>query len=1069
MKTWQRIKVLDKFEFPIEIDLYDYLEDDFKLKTSHDYCTYELFSVIIHSGSAYGGHYHTYIRDVQNIGNWLNDDVKKTQENEQEEQEIYLIRESLDDEHLDYLKYDSPKELLKAFLYEKSKYNYYKIDSLCGELSKQAGITWNKVYKQKYGPINKFLKKHNEAFELNADETQVKLKLHKCINEILSYNYENSLKEKELQQKFNESVDLNTENNTSNQIDKPVNGYCWFDFDDSRVKPIKTEKLKSQFEGKESAYMLFYRKKSLNSFKTPSIPEWIEPEINLLNENLAQQRVNHEKELNQVYLSVFLDSDLYFTDKTPLTVENVIILFDDNELKNDKFKIDKRSKKIPELKECLINYCTNSNAQIESNYPSEGRRNTILNYMLSNDQISFYVCKQTSQNLLFLSSKITTNEDVINFLKNCSPNDSLVLSANQETQNRFQVGYSYEPIKLKIKYFDKNLSPIETNDVILIKTTKISTLKEIVGSNFCINNEKSFTLITQNNKNHQFSLLDTFQNEKQLSDFGFKAGDCVCVDNLDLKAFGTPTKSKEDEIKINVLSCISSSRSSLQSLIINKADTVESVKIQIISLMGIELSCFEDCHLRYYDLAESSCRTFEAAIEYLANEMTNFNQIHSGNVLYDNELIDKLVAKLETYYVENSFLFMLCNGRAPKGPDEINIKILKNEIIIAEIISTKESHVKDLVDSLFIQLKYDEIQKSQHYLKTVNWLGDPDKILNALDKPISEYNLENNSCLALVTGQLIPLGSVKINLWKYNLSQDSNGIHDFVVKHFLDLQSYKQKFELITDFVLKSDTKIEDLKMKINELINGISEPSDEFNFRLRLLKKQLIKKSNIEVMRLKKNLIENHKTINQLNLQTNEIDLCMQELESSSGPMNQGIILLDCVEFSLTDKNYKSYKEICWNVNNGASLTSLKQSIANEFNLEQSATFQMQIAKRLIDKCDWQLIKDAQANEESKTQQKGNKKKQSGKQQQQQSSKSNLKNAPYLMDDGDLIVFSLNDANKVLINRDFFSEFDQQYHDKLKKATRNVDFFAQKDKSNTKQPRNRRPEVGITIKTDIF
>ena len=32
---------------------------------------YELFSVVIHRGSAHGGHYHAYIRDVDNLGTWI--------------------------------------------------------------------------------------------------------------------------------------------------------------------------------------------------------------------------------------------------------------------------------------------------------------------------------------------------------------------------------------------------------------------------------------------------------------------------------------------------------------------------------------------------------------------------------------------------------------------------------------------------------------------------------------------------------------------------------------------------------------------------------------------------------------------------------------------------------------------------------------------------------------------------------------------------------------------------------------------------------------------------------------
>ena len=31
---------------------------------------YELFSVVVHSGSTYSGHYTALIRDVDNLGNW---------------------------------------------------------------------------------------------------------------------------------------------------------------------------------------------------------------------------------------------------------------------------------------------------------------------------------------------------------------------------------------------------------------------------------------------------------------------------------------------------------------------------------------------------------------------------------------------------------------------------------------------------------------------------------------------------------------------------------------------------------------------------------------------------------------------------------------------------------------------------------------------------------------------------------------------------------------------------------------------------------------------------------------
>lgn len=44
---------------------------------------------------------------------------------------------------------------------------------------------------------------------------------------------------------------------------QPFRGQAWFDFNDSRVHPIYEKSLEKQFSGRESAYMLFYRRRSL--------------------------------------------------------------------------------------------------------------------------------------------------------------------------------------------------------------------------------------------------------------------------------------------------------------------------------------------------------------------------------------------------------------------------------------------------------------------------------------------------------------------------------------------------------------------------------------------------------------------------------------------------------------------------------------------------------------------------------------------------------------------------------------------------------------------------------------
>ena len=105
---------------------------------SDEYSKYELFSIIIHSGSAYGGHYHTYIKDMEGLGNWNIDEIindeKKTKNKkaflDNDFKEIRLVRVNHGDEDIDYLKYENPLELMKAFIYNNYAYKQIKIESI---------------------------------------------------------------------------------------------------------------------------------------------------------------------------------------------------------------------------------------------------------------------------------------------------------------------------------------------------------------------------------------------------------------------------------------------------------------------------------------------------------------------------------------------------------------------------------------------------------------------------------------------------------------------------------------------------------------------------------------------------------------------------------------------------------------------------------------------------------------------------------------------------------------------------------------------------------------------------
>lgn len=70
-ETWTRKKLEDKFEYPLEIDMSKYTSKQAKDDdSSPESNTYELKSIVVHRGGAYGGHYFAYIKDDLKEGSW---------------------------------------------------------------------------------------------------------------------------------------------------------------------------------------------------------------------------------------------------------------------------------------------------------------------------------------------------------------------------------------------------------------------------------------------------------------------------------------------------------------------------------------------------------------------------------------------------------------------------------------------------------------------------------------------------------------------------------------------------------------------------------------------------------------------------------------------------------------------------------------------------------------------------------------------------------------------------------------------------------------------------------------
>ncbi|KAM6178424.1 ubiquitin carboxyl-terminal hydrolase 40 [Rhynchocyon petersi] len=283
----ERYKETSCYTFPLRINLKPFCEQS-ELDDSE--YTYDLFSVIIHKGGCYGGHYHVYIKDVDHLGNWQ-----------------FQEKESKPDVNLkdlqDGAETDDPLRMLQAILSQEES-NLLPVDQLGQKLLKKIGLSWNKKYRKQYGPLRKFLQLHSQIFLLSSDENTVSL----------SKNY---LQPKSDFQR-DEQRTFQTLTSESPALNDDTSCPHWFDINDSNVQPIKEKDIEQQFQGKESAYMLFYRKSRLQ--RPPEaranprykVPCHLLSEMDAANIRLQTERAECDSANNRIELHLHLGPRYHF-------------------------------------------------------------------------------------------------------------------------------------------------------------------------------------------------------------------------------------------------------------------------------------------------------------------------------------------------------------------------------------------------------------------------------------------------------------------------------------------------------------------------------------------------------------------------------------------------------------------------------------------------------------------------------------------------------------------------------------------------------------------------------------
>ncbi|KAL5006933.1 hypothetical protein ScPMuIL_015739 [Solemya velum] len=304
----ERYKDTDRISFPLALNMSRYLENP----TGQD-TEFELFSVVIHRGGAFGGHYHVYIRDIDGLGNWTDPD----------EEDIRLPT-NLSSGEVDFIECQSPVDLIQTLLSMNNR--QMTIDKLCSEINKQTGVSWNKRFKKHYGPITKFFEKYSDIFMLDKSNNLITLVSNEKTEHLQPDDKRRSnsppgddcaIQEQQIAHVHRDEKHKRAQ---STQSALPIDGYHWFDFDDARVQPILEKQLEKQFSGKESAYMLFYRKKSLErpiaAKNNPGycISDEIISEVLAENDKLEKERQEYETAVNKITVQIHFSGSYCFHD-----------------------------------------------------------------------------------------------------------------------------------------------------------------------------------------------------------------------------------------------------------------------------------------------------------------------------------------------------------------------------------------------------------------------------------------------------------------------------------------------------------------------------------------------------------------------------------------------------------------------------------------------------------------------------------------------------------------------------------------------------------------------------------
>ncbi|XP_051884676.1 ubiquitin carboxyl-terminal hydrolase 40 isoform X2 [Pristis pectinata] len=1006
----ERYKETGCYSFPVRLDMRPFCEQDNLAGTE-----YELFSVIIHKGGCYGGHYHAYIKDIDQLGTWFSLDEEKT-----------VINSTKDPtKEANLLELGDPLEILRAILVQIGP-DGILVDQLGQKLLEKVGVAWNKRYRKQCGSIRKFLERHPDVFLLKADGTRVALKQtdHGYLGQQLHKS-----KVKKAQTGNSTASGEHGDDTEGMQSITPTSEVHWFDFDDSQVRPIHEKDIEKQFQGKECAYMLFYRKSQLQrplqarGNSRYKVPANLLEEIASLDASLQKQRAEFDSAANNIEIHLHLGPKYKFENGAlqPVSSQKDSVLT---------ITIDRR-KTVGDLMQ------------------------TIFQLEFWKGDMVITVAKQLPAGLHLYE---TLKEDHIS-LHSLGITDGAILfvwNGNKVCGVKVQTGEEFEPLLLKILYprmrrkSETEIIQFNETQKVFTRNTLLSSVREAVALSTGISPEE-LTLCYRKLENQMSSNWIVFDNEdvhKTLAELRLKDGDSMLA--TDQKYYDLSVPCPNDTL-VNVAP--QTDRSWLQIKdycgegLSQSARAVVTIPVTMEMLVSeIKTNAVEKLKLRSEKENETCLRPIDRVGKLLPPVYENLTVKDAGFKTGSTLALFPGCTPTDTQL----FLYFAIGDRLHLSPEM--------EIVIEQSISVREC--------LKLMLEKAGLSGECWHLRKTDWCCDAGEVLKDEEATLADMKITNGEALVIMEGRLPPKGFLMLPVWFYHSALNSVNTGSFQEKQKsiedglcslsilstardFSLQQYMDTdLEFMGNIEISGDASLEDLKTQVLTLplLQGLPVPSVKF-LRVWLLEN----KCPAKILRNQQQQLSKFKL-------GSSAEIGIQLLQAEEHLASTELLLR--LRMAVPgERTYYPVEEIVWDISKESTARSLRQRISQHYSL---APEHIEIAKQFTDQFEWMPI--------TTWSQQVSKKKKKKKLQ-------SLQGAPYYLKDGDVI-----GVKNLLIdnNKDFSTVTDDIGKEKLRLEGSNKNKRQQatahqsgESTENSERQvvrgRTRRPEVALSISVADF